>query len=276
MNKKVKSGISADLDQYYTNPVYAQGFFDVVKATVSFDKADILLEPSAGTGNFFNLFDTNKRVGLDLDPKCNGVLLQDFLTWRPDLFKTVYTIGNPPFGRNANLAIKFFNHAAKFSSVIAFILPKTFRKASVINRLNRYFHLIHDKDTPPNSFIFNNAPYDVWCCEQIWIRKTEKREKIPIFKVKDFATWFEIVEPSKADFAIQRVGGKAGLIRINDIQKYSSQSHYFIKQHRAEILDIFKQLDFEDIKHNTAKNPSISPSELVERWQIKAKEIGFL
>ena len=57
-------------------------------------------------------------------------------------YKSCLTIGNPPFGKNSSLAISFFNKAAEFSDIIAFILPQTFSKDSVKNRLNLSFFLI--------------------------------------------------------------------------------------------------------------------------------------
>ena len=276
MSKKAAPDLSRKLDQFYTNPAYAVGFYKKISEIVDISQAELLLEPSAGSGSFFNLFDSKRRFGLDLEPKTAGVVQQDFFTWAPQHIGTkIYSIGNPPFGKNASLAVKFFNHAAKFSEVIAFILPRTFRKASIQNRLDPRFHLIYDETVPDNSFIFNDQPYDVWCCAQIWVKKTDKRNKISILNFSHVDHWFKLVEPVDADFAIQRVGGRAGLIRTTDFQNYSKQSHYFIKQHNTVVLDIFKTIDFEPIKINTAGNPSISPNELVSLWREHASAIGI-
>jgi hypothetical protein len=275
MSKKAVQDRSRELDQFYTNPVYAQSFYDIIKTTLDLESADILLEPSAGSGSFYNIMDSKKRVGLDLEPKSAGIIQQDFFTWTPDPASKVITIGNPPFGKNSSLAVKFFNHAATFSDAIAFIIPRTFRKTSIINRLSRDFHLVYDSTSPENSFIFNNKPYDVWCCAQIWVRKTTNRPVISTYSLSDVAQWFEIVEPDQADFAIQRVGGRAGQIRTSDFKQYSKLSNYFIKQHHADTLDIFKSVDFDGVKFNTALNPSISPSELVELWKEAAVNWGI-
>jgi predicted RNA methylase len=271
MSKTAPQELSAELDQYYTNPAYAQHFFDVVKQTVDVNVCDVLLEPSAGTGSFYNLLDSNRRIGLDLDPKAPGVIMTDFFDWIPPIGKKIYTIGNPPFGKNANLAVKFFNRAAEFSDVIAFVIPRTFRKASIINRLHKNFHLVYDETVPDNSFIFNGQPYNVWCCAQIWVRKSEQRPVMPTIKLNQIRTWFELVEPSLSDFAIQRVGGRAGLIRESDRCNYSAESHYFIKAHDNRVLPIFKTINFDTVKYNTAGNPSISPSELIELFVKGAK-----
>ena len=136
MSKKAAPDNSRKLDQFYTNPKYATEFMACVNERLDLKSADILLEPSAGSGSFYNLLDKKKRLGLDIDPKLTEIQKQDFFKWKPKSKSKIITIGNPPFGKNANLAVKFFNHAAKFSDAIAFVLPRTFRKASIVNRLN--------------------------------------------------------------------------------------------------------------------------------------------
>lgn len=264
-----------ELDQFYTNPTYAQTFLNKISQTVDLTSYDHLLEPSAGNGSFYNLLDPVKRIGLDLEPKAPGIIHTNFFDWSWPMGKRIATIGNPPFGKNASLAVKFFNRAAKFSDVIAFIIPRTFRKASIINRLHDKFHLIYDETVPPGSFIFNDNPYDVWCCAQIWVKKEEKRTTIPTLKISQIKEWFEIVAPDQSDFAVQRVGGRAGQIRTQDYKTFSPLSNFFIKAHKPEVLDIFKQINFETVKFNTAGNPSVSPSEMVELWVEEAKKQGF-
>lgn len=263
------------LDQFYTNPIYAADFLKKITSKVDLATFDVLLEPSAGNGSFYNLMDPSKRVGIDLEPKAPGIIQHDFLTWIPPLNQKIASIGNPPFGKNSNLAVKFFNKAAEFSDVIAFIIPKTFRKASIINRLSRNHHLIFDEDVPEMSFIFDNKPYDVWCCAQIWVKKETKRSLMPIAKLSDVQRWFEVVPADRADFAIQRVGGGAGEIKVVDFKKYSPLSNYFIKAHRPEVLDIFKKIDFNSVKFNTAGNPSISANEIVSLWIESASKQGI-
>ena len=275
MNKKARREVAKNLDQFYTNPEYARSFLSKIDNLVDRSSFDIQLEPSAGTGSFFDLMETNKRVGLDLDPKSPGILQTDFFEWNWPRDKSVITIGNPPFGKNASLAVKFFNHAAKFSDVIAFILPRTFRKASVINRLHKNFHLIYDETVPDNSFLFDGSAYNVWCCAQIWIRKPERRTKIEIKKLSEMNEWFSIVPAEQADFSIQRVGGGAGTIRTKDFKNYSKLSNYFIKAHDNRVLPLFQKVDFTQVKFNTAGNPSVSPSELIELWIEQARLEGI-
>jgi hypothetical protein len=276
MSKTAPPERSRELDQFYTNPNYARRFLNVVQQHLDFNSVDVLLEPSAGTGNFYNILDPNKRIGLDLEPKAQGIIQLDFFEWKPSDSLKTYTLGNPPFGKNSNLAVKFFNHAAKFSDAIAFVLPRTFRKASIINRLDKHFHLIYEETVPDNSFIFNNKDYNVWCCAQIWVRKEQARSKIPILNFDTVKDWFEVVDPADAEFSFQRVGGRAGMIRTTDFIDYSTESHYFIKTKDQRVLAIFQSINFDEIKYNTAGNPSISPSEMIKLWIEYARKQGIV
>lgn len=266
---------SKELDQFYTAQEYARSFLDKISNILDLTSYDHLLEPSAGTGSFYNLLDCEKRIGLDLDPKADGIIKTDFFDWAAPLDKKIATIGNPPFGKNASLAVKFFNQSAKFSDAIAFIIPRTFRKASIINRLDKNFHLVYDETVPDNSFIYEDNHYNVWCCAQIWIRKDTQRKDIPTIKLEKVKDWFEIVDANQSDFSVQRVGGRAGQIRIEDRAGYSPLSNYFIKAHDPRVLPIFEKIDFDDVKYNTAGNPSISPSELAELWIAEAAKEGI-
>jgi len=275
MSKTVPQDNSRKLDQFYTDPKYAATFLSTIAHTVDLNRYDHLLEPSAGTGSFYNLLDKKKRIGLDLEPKAAGIVKTDFFEWTPPVGKRIITIGNPPFGKNAALAVKFFNRAAEFSDVIAFVIPKTFRKASIINRLNENFHMIHDETVPDHSFIFNGAAYNVPCAGQIWQRKTTPRDRIVTLKLEQIRSWFELVDPKDSDFAIQRVGGRAGLIRTTDRMNFSAESHYFIQAHDKRVLPVFQKVDFDTVKFNTAGNPSVSPSELIELWIAEARSQGI-
>lgn len=254
---------SKKLDQYYTKKHIAIECFQKTISIINRENIifDLWLEPSAGSSSFFESLPSNK-IGFDLEPKCKDVIQQNFLN--VDMLKFILedtnfvSIGNPPFGKNSSLAIKFFNKCAENSILIAFILPRTFKKISVIEKLNPYFHLIYEDLLPENSFEFNNKSYNVPCVFQIWRKKNKKRPKVEILKSHSD---FIFVEKLHANFAIQRVGVNAGAIKT-DFNDCSASSHYFIKSdNNAET--IFKKIIWDDVKFNTAGNPSISKHELI-------------
>ncbi|WP_439570672.1 SAM-dependent methyltransferase [Sphingomonas sp.] len=245
------------LDQYYTRKDVADHFYDVFQE--HYDPANfIMVEPSAGTGSFYKLLPP-ERLGYDVEPKYPGVATADFLTVELSCDRPVTIIGNPPFGKNASMAVRFFNHAARQSSVIALILPRRFRKASIENRLNRNFHLVREQLVPDDAFLFRSKPYNVPAIFQIWERRPEKRE---LRQVELRHPDFEFVTPDLADFVIQRVGARAG--RVHRDFTASPSSHYFIC---GNVEQIMVQLDFSTVTGNVAGNPSLSKSEIISIYR---------
>jgi hypothetical protein len=251
-----------NFDKFYTKTSIAKQCIDQVKR-----EYDLWIEPSAGDGSFLSLLPSNK-LGIDIMPENSNIIKHDFLLWKPNNSGNFITIGNPPFGKNSSLAVKFFNHAASFSNTIAFIVPRTFEKVSVQNRLDKNFHLEHNLVLPVNSFLFDNNDYSVPTVFQIWNRKLYLRNT-----TKQITTHcdFEFTSKDEADFAIQRVGVNAGKIKT-DLNPLSPESHYFIKSNIGKnLLEVMKCIDFGSVKYKTAGNPSVSKGELILLYQ-EAKE----
>lgn len=253
-------------DQYYTQEQVARALYAEVIRRYDPDLFQ-MLEPSAGEGAFFRLMPSGS-LGIDIDPKCPGIVQADFLERRVESRRRVVTIGNPPFGKNASMAVDFFNHAATMSDVIAFVLPRTFRKRQLQNRLHRNFHLAHEQDVPADAFRFMGKPYNVPAVFQIW----ERRECQRALHVSETShPDFVFTTPDQADFAIQRVGANAG--RIHHDFERSANAHYFVRAagRSAEAIErvqsIMRMLDFRGTAGNVAGNPSLAKSEIVVLYQ---------
>ena len=167
------------LDQFYTKP----SIVEKVLSMIDCSKYELVLEPSAGAGDFLERLPKATRVGVDLEPAHPEVTQQDFFDYVPHLDTTnILTIGNPPFGKNSSLAVRFFNHAASFSDCIAFIVPRTFRKASIINKLDTAFHLVEEEILPRDAFYLpTGESYEVPTVFQVWQRHEHVREGETIY-----------------------------------------------------------------------------------------------
>ena len=165
-------------DQYYTNEAVAADCYRVFCEHFNpiFCK---MVEPSAGTGSFFKLL-PSRSLGYDVEPKHPGIRQADFLTVEIRSEWKVAVIGNPPFGKNASMAVRFFNHAAREARIIAMIVPRTFRKAKIQNRLDRNFHLVREVAVPKNAFVFRNRRYDVPTIFQIWERRPDRTDALRV------------------------------------------------------------------------------------------------
>lgn len=248
-----------ELDQFYTSPTVAKHCLSVLMDTLQY-KPDVFIEPSCGDGSFLNILPDNK-IGYDLDPNGHNMIQCDFFdTDDQQLNQSTVYVGNPPFGKSANLAIKFFNHCAnnRNATHIAFIIPNTFNKVSVQNKLSLDFHLIHTEYIPNNSFILNDQPYNVPCSFQIWERQSPPRIKI----TPPYNRWFELVtDQSQVDFCLRRVGGKSG--QILEGFNHSKSSTYFIKSKVPNLKQLLNQIDFSPIVNNTAGIKSLSITEIL-------------
>lgn len=249
------------IDKFYTKPWVAKMCCELLDLT----EYSHILEPSAGAGAFLPYLPSDKTEAIDLEPDADGITQMDFFDYKgnPDL-----VIGNPPFGRVSSLAIKFFNHAATFTDTIAFIIPRTFRRVSVQNKLDLNFHLSLDAEIPMGSF--EPETMKAKCCFQVWKRKEYKREKIelpmthPDFEVLSYKTVNGKVQaPDNVDFAIRAYGSNIGSISF-DIDEIAPKSFHFIRSPIAEdIIDNFEHLEYYPLASWTARQDSIGKGELI-------------
>lgn len=178
-------------DKFYTKTEVAKRCVDFLSTYVNLNK-EICLEPSAGDGVFLPYLP--KYEAYDLYPEGEGIKKQDFLTFTSDM-TTFVTIGNPPFGSRSKLAVAFFNKAAQYSNIIAFIVPVSFMKWNVQKELDKNFHLIDYFYLDPNSFLDRDRDFAVRTVFQIWskgdyIKKPDLRlQKAPPTRHDDFDIW---------------------------------------------------------------------------------------
>lgn len=245
------------LDQYYTHPTVAEHCYRIFKQHFN-PLLYQMVEPTAGDGSFLKLLPPG-TLAYDKDPRWPRIQTADFLTIRIASYRPIAVIGNPPFGKNASLAVRIVNHAASQAVVIAMILPRSIRKASIQNRIDRSFHLIREEEIPDHAFLFRGKPFDVPAVFQIWVRRPGQRALIP---VETSHPDFEFTIPQQADFAVQRVGARAG--RVHHDFDRSPNSHYFI---RGNVESIMKRLNYASVVGNVAGNPSLSRAELISLYK---------
>lgn len=170
-----KSLSEKDKDQFFTNHTTSKYCYDLTLLKLKEWGIDIkkynFIEPSAGDGSFYNLLPKNKRIGIDIEPKSNGIIQGDFLCWNPE-DNTNITIGNPPFGTRGSTALKFINHAAQFSDFVCFILPQTFDsdgKGSCKKRVSG-LNLVHNEIVNSSFYYPSGKTVSVNVVFQIWAK----------------------------------------------------------------------------------------------------------
>lgn len=246
-------------DKFYTKREVAEELVKLLPTDF-----DIVIEPSAGSGNFSDALKKifPKILSYDLMPEREDITEQDWLTLDKRQFdgKKVLVAGNPPFGTGGNLALQFIKEA-KFADTVAFILPKSFKKETLKDRVPREFHCVLEKDLEPNSFTLNGQNYSVPTVFQIWQKSDTLRlvsKKVRTSKLFEFTT------KEEADFRVQRVGGSAGKASLD--LDYSTSSNYFLKNlskfSNQEFVEFILGLEFPSI--NDVVGPrSLSKHELI-------------
>jgi hypothetical protein len=249
------------LDKFYTAPAAVDLCLDRFLAWTGIDARTTVMpvvEPSAGGGAFLDRLPDHAQ-GYDIAPEHPRVRRQNFLALRRR--KPALVVGNPPFGKNAHLAVAFFNHAARFATHIGFVVPRSFQKTSVHNRLDARFHLVGEEVLDPASFLFEGQTASVPCVFQVWEKRALPRPRAMLpMDHPDFT----FTTREEADFAVQRVGVRAGTVKDAPHTR-AKGSHHFIKAHAAldTVRARFEALDVDRVKHNTSGNPSIAKTEIV-------------
>lgn len=263
-------------EQFYTPTDLALRLATLVSDKVGGFKDKTVIEPAGGTGSFLQAakaLKANKLISFDIEPKAEGVLLADFLLETKGLEKIsdAITISNPPFGRNNSLSIPFFNKAAQHSQYIAFVVPRSWRKWSVLNRLNRNFHLVHDEDLSIDyvdelgEMVWQKARLNT--CFQIWERREALR---PVIKVKDQGLLSK-VKPVDADVALTVFGYGCGKVRTS-FDRVPNSTVMFLKLHDKRVLKALQSVDFSKFYKNTAYTEALSLQEI--RYLINEAVLG--
>lgn len=267
-----KKGLKRNcIDKYYTNDEIVELCIYNIKKYLTIDDIDLIIEPSAGNGSFINHIKslTDNYKFYDIEPDNDEIIKQDYLILDINDFKDfnkIHIIGNPPFGRQSLLAIKFIKKSCQFCDSISFILPKSFKKESLRKSFSLNFHLIFEIDLPSNSFLVNDIKYDVPCIFQIW----QKQPSIRQINIKLEPLNFIFVKKEEIpDISFRRVGVNTGFIDTNYKDK-NIQSHYFIKFINNKTIDenLMKLLNITFDINNTVGPKSISKQEIISVFNL--------
>lgn len=238
-----------------------------------------VLEPASGDGALLRALSSSRFsvnvTACDLVDYGCGAEICDYLLRPIQRNDLIFT--NPPFGKMANLAIKFFNRSCLDSDRIAFIVPQSFRKISIIDRLHPYFWPVHDSDLPDDTYTLpNGSQRIVNTCFQLWERREKPREKLSSI---DHTLFFSPLSKEEAlshgsSYALRGQGSKAG--QVLEGLDHSEASTRFLTGSR----EIIEQMDFSKLASFTAGIPSIGFSELAHAINLfktdKAKLNDFL
>jgi predicted RNA methylase len=273
METKQTKGLNRNtIDKYYTKESVVESCLNHVKMFLQIESDDLIIEPSAGNGSFISGIKsiTNNCKFYDIEPDNVEIVKQDYLLYdfndikNASAYSKIHVMGNPPFGRQSSLAIKFIKKSCEFCDSISFILPKSFKKDSLKKTFPLHYHLVFEFDLPDKSFLVDGQEHDVPCIFQIWVKKTTHRAVTE--KVEPVNFMF-VEKTDNPDISFRRVGVNAGTID-QSIDEKSVQSHYFIKFTNGKSLtDNITSLSTITYDFNNTVGPkSISKPELILKF----------
>lgn len=243
------------------------------------DSYDLIIEPSAGSGAFVKALDGYNVLSFDIEPELDIIKKKDWFDVDLISIKNehdkILIVGNPPYGTSGNEAMKFFNHGAKIADTIAFILPRSFMKISVQNRMDLNYKLDNEPGLllPEESFELNGESYNVPSVFQVWRRTDTPRTKSALKKTTEY---FEFTTPDNADLRIQRVGGRAGKASLD--LNVAKSSNYFIKLSdklpltKEEFVSLVNELEYPSLDYTVGPR-SLPKPELIESFEMKLKTL---
>ena len=201
-----------------TPEMYARGRFFTKRSvtqklihTINVKRYGLVIDPSVGSGAFFDLIIHPNKIGIDIDTRSHThtsaealsttraiehahigdithshpraqeprIIEADFLKFKPVAVPPVLTIGGPPWEANTKgiLALKFIRRAAMYSDTIAFILPIGFKKHSAYDSIPLNFWKVNEVNLPPNSFTLGGNPVDISAVWMVFEKRRASREK---------------------------------------------------------------------------------------------------
>ena len=262
MAEKLGNRRKTGTEQFYTPRDLATSLVRAALPHIANPSQSSFLEPAAGNGSFIaalKAVGAKSIVAIDRYPAAPGITEANFLeTELSD--EGLITFTNPPFGRNNALSIPFFNHAAKFSSTICFLVPRSWRKWSVTNRLDLRFHLVYDQDVfvsyEDSAGEQIREKNGLRTCFQIWQKHDQVREKV----VVPDNELIQKTSPDSADVAIRVFGYGCGTV-LKDFPRKPNTTLMFLKtsQRAREVLP---NLEYSKFSDNTAYTQALAFTEI--------------
>lgn len=272
------------LDKFYSSQEAVQQLLN----HINLNHFDIIIEPSAGAGSFLKNLPKEKTRAYDLVPEGNNIekknwlapfdeegnkddslFIEDKAAFFNSKSNRVLVIGNPPFGKNNKLAKEFIKEST-FADTVAFILPKSFLKTSLINSLPKNYEIIENEVVVNDMFEFEDEKIKVPTTILILKKLPEgqQRQKIQDESSKYF-TFLNKKDYGQADAMIVRVGGQSGkLLSLSEKNDKNIKYNYFIKFNEGIDFDHLKAIfkngsdELKQISENSTGPKSLSRGEI--------------
>ena len=178
-------------------------------------------------------------------------------------------IGNPPYGVGANMAIKVLNKAAEHTDDIRMVLPLSFRKAAVLNKVSIDLELEEDERLPDDTF-----PRSIRAVKQHWKRTGRTRKIIPLPTQHPDFQFLKYEDRDEATLFIGGAGqGPAGKVKTEGYDHYAP-GHHWIKcseEVKERIISLAPEFRAEAL--TVCCLPGLSKSAIIQIYRSNYEEV---
>ena len=254
-------------DQFFTPIKTAKSCYDIFLKKMKELEVDetiyTYLEPSAGDGSFIKVLPKERIIGLDIEPRYEGIIKQDYFEWKADSNKKYIVFGNPPFGLRGHMALKFINHS-KFADFVCFILPQLFESdgKGVPRKRVAHFNLIHSVKIdscfydPENKKTNINVIFQIWAknyTNDEFILNDNNNDNIKVYSLSDGGTPSSTRNKDMLDncdvYLPSTCFGKENMRCYDSFNELPNKKGYgivFLKN-KDELQDKFKNIDWSHV-----------------------------
>jgi len=171
-------------------------------------------------------------------------------------------IGNPPYGTAAHIAVKFLNKAGELTDDIRYVLPLSFKKVSISNRIRLDLINIEERVLPSDTF-----PRGISTVLQHWIKTDKIREKTKTFTTHPDFEFVKYKDKDRTSVFIGSEGYTAGRVKLDGWQHYTKQSHHFIVC-SPEVVSNFQSIESKLVEVSRIRNgiPGVCKDDIIRTY----------
>ena len=252
---------SKQLDKYYTKE-------SVVKKClrqVDLDAYDFVIDPSVGSGSFYNRIPHTEKVAIDIAPEMKDAVTSDYLEYEiSDRYRKVLVIGNPPFGRNHSLSTAFLTHSLSFANVstIAFVLPDVYKKHTRQRFLPNNWRIKSITALGRYPFTIDGDDYHIQSSFFVFDRSAGKDLR---FDPKKYAWCSDFDWGTKENFDVFMFGASPKKVIMNPT---SNNRGHFIKSKigTTKLIDNIKNIDWTGLSCANGGVYWLTKSEVIKQY----------
>ena len=252
-------------DAYFTSTTSAEFCRSILKERNWVSPNSVTLEPCCGNGSLLSGL-PGKILCSDLHDYGVGATIENYLEAPPKECNLIFT--NPPFGRAGSLALEFLKKATTECNRVAFILPASFRKISLLDRVPATHSLVADYVLPSQSYLLpDGSTRIVQTTFQLWERSLAPRPKL--VKIAPYQTYTKRVPANEAEFAFRTQGSSAG--RVLEGLSYNPASTAFLSGGKNR----FEAHSWTPIAKHTAGIPAIGLNDVALGLYLEDNRINI-